>query len=118
MNQIFTTVSEWTQNRVCDSMLAKDMLMENKFGRAGFKILQVADFENGTVQTIKNIANTFKNIGLAVAVLCFILAGIGIMFGGQLQQKAKGLLIGGVIGIIILVLATAIRDWVKSKATE
>lgn len=118
MTTIMTTITDWSFARISEIGFAKEQLAENKFGQIGLGILKVADFESGTLQTITDISNTVRNIGLGIAVLCFLLAAIGIMFGGTLQQHGKKLLIGGIIGIIILVSAVSIRDYVQSKATE
>lgn len=118
MNNVITTITDWGFSRVSEVDFAKETLAQNKFGQIGLGILKVADFESGSLQTITKICNTVKNIGLGIAVLCFILAGIGIMFGGALQQQGKKLLIGGIIGIIIIVGAVSIRDYIKSNATE
>ncbi|MGX2947076.1 hypothetical protein [Enterococcus alishanensis] len=118
MNNIVNNVTNWGFARISEIGFAKEILSENKFGRVGLGILRVADFESGTIQTVTEITNTVKNIGLGIAVLCFVLAGIGIMLGGALQQHGKKLLIGGIIGIVILVMSVSIRDYVQSKASE
>lgn len=69
-------------------------------------------------QTIMQIATGAQLVGGAILVICIILCGIKIMAGGaEGLRDGKRWFVGIVIGAILLFSASAIKEWLKQKAT-
>ena len=64
---------------------------------------------DGVVQVLENIKNLLQNVGLVLAAVSLMASGIAWMLGEV--RLAKKLVRGAVIGVLILVLADPIVDF-------
>lgn len=109
--------SRWLRERVKNYAHTAKRVLQNPWFIAGLWLLVIAadpvaaqgSSLDGVVQVLENIKNLLQNIGLVLAAVSLMASGIAWMLGEV--RLAKKLVRGAVIGVLILVLADPIVDF-------